>query len=210
MIRKIGPYIVAATLSVGFIDAQSPARAAAPPKIDVSNATIVCDTVIGTLGLKPAFLVGGTGTSGAMTLKGTLGACTVTDAPSPVTILKGTFSGKLVTSVNDCVAVFEGATTTGTITIKWKADGTTPIQQTSTVVTIGSLTGQVFTAPWDGLYGQLTLNPSGETGAFTGGDNGAGATITGVGSQEVQSLFNSCGTTPGLKLINIGLGRFGS
>jgi hypothetical protein len=209
MVRKLGPYIVAATLSAGFIGPQSPARAAAP-KIDVSNATITCDTVVGTLSLKPAFLVGGTETAGTMTLKGTLDACTVTGAPAPVTILKSSFSGKLIASSNDCVAVFEGATTTGTITIKWKADGTTPIQQTSTVVSIASLTGQVFTSPWEAFYGQLTLNPSGETGAFTGGDNGAGATITGVSSQEVNSLLNGCDTPKGLKLINIGLGRFGS
>jgi len=65
--------LVASTLGMG-------SATAGPPKIDVSGATIACDTVVGTVGFKPALSATGTATSDAITIKGTIDGCTVTGA----------------------------------------------------------------------------------------------------------------------------------
>src|SRR5262245_3622009 len=139
-------------------------------KIDVSNASITCNTVIGTVSVNPPLVISGTATSTVMRVKGSVADCTVT-GPDLVSIRSGKLSGKVTAMSNSCITLFEPLV--GTLTIKWKAAKTTPILPTSSTLAITNVSFSGYTAPWGAAYGQFSLGTNGVTGAFTGGDDGA-------------------------------------
>ena len=79
--------------------------------------------------------------------------------------------------------------------------------QTSSVVTVTTIAGSLFAAPWGANYGEFSLGSSGVTGAFTGGDSGASSSTTAVTSQDLGAILAGCATTTGVKTLNIGLGQ---
>lgn len=140
-----------------------------------------------------------------MNVKGVLAGCAVT-GPNPASILSGKVSGKLTGTSNECLAL--SVPLSGTLTIRWKADKTTPILQKSSLVTIVNATFGGFDAPWGATYGQFSLGTSGVTGAFTGGDNGALSSNVSVTSQDIGEIIAECASPAGLRKQYTGLGQF--
>ena len=173
-------------------------------KIDVSNASITCKTVIGIASITPALAIGGTATSTVMRVKGSVAGCTVTGPPS-VSILSGKVSGKVGGTSNECVTLF--APLSGTITMKWKTDKTTPIFQTSSTMNVTNVSFGGFVAPWGASYGQFSLGVSGVTGAFTGGDDGATSSNVSITNEDIGQILAECGSPAGLEKLNTGLGQ---
>jgi hypothetical protein len=124
-----------------------------------------------------------------------------------VTIISGSFSGKLGGTSNDCAGLVGSNPVTGTITIKWKT--VEKLVSSSSVVTPGQLAGNLFTAPWGGAYGQFDLGGSGAavTGSFAGTDGGASSTTTAVTGEDVTNILGQCATIKGLKTIHIAIGQ---
>ena len=175
----------------------------AQSKIDVSNHSITCNTLIGTASSKPSLVVGGTAQSRKMIVRGTLAGCTVT-GPTPVTILSGKTTGKVTAMSNECVTLHEPLA--GTMTIKWKADPSTPILQRSSTIEVTDVTFGGFAAPWGASYGLFSLGMGGVTGAFTGGDDGAQSSNAQLTSQDIAEILSECGSPDGLKTVRTGLG----
>ena len=173
-------------------------------KIDVSNDSITCNTVFGTASMNPPLVTGGTATKAVTTVKASVAGCTVTGLHS-VSILSGKLSGKVTAMSNECVSLFHPLT--GTLTIKWKADKTTPILQTSSTLNITNVSFSTFSAPWGASYGQFSLGTSSVTGAFTGGDNGATSSNVSLTSQDIGEILAECGSPTGLKTLNTGLSQ---
>ena len=173
-------------------------------KIDVSNASITCNTVIGTASVEPPLAIGGTATSTVMRVKGSVAGCTVTGA-NPVSILSGKVSGQVFGTSNECITVFQPLT--GTLTIRWKADKTTPIIPTSSTMSITNVNFGGFGVPWGAVYGQFSLGTSGVTGAFTGGDNGTTSSNISITNQDIGEIVAGCNSPKGLKKIYTGLGQ---
>jgi hypothetical protein len=193
-----------AAVRIAFVVVLVPIAGWAAQKIDVSNDSITCNTVIATVSVKPPLVTGGTATSVVMAVKGSVAGCTVTGS-NAASILSGKLSGKITATSNECITVFEPLT--GTITMKWKADRTTPILQTSSTLNITNVSFSLFGAPWNMTYGQFSLGTSSVTGAFTGGDNGATSSNTSLTSQDIGEILNECGSPTGLKTLNVGLGQ---
>jgi hypothetical protein len=188
-----------------------PSSGASAPKVDVSDDMITCNTVIATTTVSPALSNGGSSsTPTKITVKGSVNGCTVT-GPNPATVLSGTFTAKLAGTGNTCTGLLGTTPTTGDLTFKWKGDPTTPLLQTSSIVTVTGITGGTHSESLNGgsqTYGDFIVDSSGVTGAFTGPDHGTTSSNESVTSQDVGALLGGCGTTNGLKTINIGLGTF--
>ncbi len=185
------------------------ATAHAAGTVDASNSTITCSSLTkAVIGLKPSLVTGGTLPT-TVTIKGGLSGCT-TNAPG-VTSISGSFKGTLTGGTNSCAGLVGPTTNTGTITVKWKA---TPglINATSTIqINSGSAVGGLFTGLVPAVYGQFQLgNPPGAalsvSGSFTGGDGGATSTATIITTQDVGAIGALCGSTTGVKALNIGIG----
>jgi hypothetical protein len=140
--------------------------------------------------MNPPLATGGTATKAVTTVKGSVAGCTVTGLHSVS---------------NECVSLFHPLT--GTLTIKWKADKTTPILQTSSTLNITNVSFSTFSAPWGTSYGQFSLGTSSVTGAFTGGDNGATSSNVSLTSQDIGEILAECGSPTGLKTLNTGLSQ---
>lgn len=188
-----------------------PSSGAGAPKVDVSNDSITCNTVIASVKIAPPLSnSGSSSTATNIIVKGTVNGCTVS-GPNAATITSGSFGGKLAGTGNTCTGLLGTAPTPGTLTFKWKADASTPLLQTSTVVNVASTTGGTHSENLDGgsqTYGDFIVNSTGVTGAFTGGDNGASSHNESVTSQDIGALLAGCGAPAGLKSINIGMGTF--
>ena len=180
--------------------------------VDVSNDSITCNAVIAsTISFSPGLVLGGSGTAArTVKVKGTVAGCVDTTQPG-TKIKSGKFSAVLTgTTSNDCEGfLLNSVPLTGTMSIKWKADSTTPITPLSSTVTITAYApaGAIGT-PWSAAYLQFGLSSTGVTGAFTGGDAGASSSNALVISQDGDNaLSQGCAATGGLKKLNIGLGQ---
>lgn len=186
-----------------------PARASSP-KIDVSQDTIVCRSVSGTVKYLPGLTNGGVSTR-LVTIKGSLAGCTVS-GPNSAIVLGGTFTAKLGGGPSTCSELLGQSNPSGTVTFKWQADKTTPIEQTSTVVTITGASGTVASLDQClagfqmGAYLQSSLVGSHITGAFLGTDGGASSSNTVVVTQEITEILNLCASANGIKQLTFGLG----
>lgn len=195
---------VLAVAALGFA-----AAAHAAGTVDASNSTITCNSLNkASIKLKPA-LVNGGALPTTVSIKGSLAGCT-TNAPG-VTSITGSFKGTLTGTANDCVNLLGPTANTGTLTIKWKS--TPGLINASSTVTInaGSAVGGAFAGLPPAAFGQFQLgNPPGAalsvSGSFTGGDGGATSTSTVVTTQSVGEILGLCGTTNGVKALNIGIG----
>ena len=208
MFKKIA--LIGGALTLAFA-VFVPSSEAATPKVDVSNSTIQCNSVFGSVQIKPGLVNGGTATATQITIKGTIDGCTVTSGNSAI-ILTSTFSGKLGGTSNDCSSLLGANPVSGTITVKWKSDKTTPLAQTSTVITPGNLNGNLFTPgaadPDFGAMalGKFKLGPTGSSvsGAFAGGSGTS--TTSAATSQDIATILGSCGSLKGVAALNLGFG----
>ena len=101
-------------------------------KIDVSNHSITCNTMIGIASIKPSLLIGGTAPT-TMKVRTFLAGCAVT-GPGSVSILSGKISGNVTATSNECITLYQPLA--GTLTITWKAGEATPIVPKSTTMEI--------------------------------------------------------------------------
>lgn len=209
MVRKYLVMGTMAALSSGLL-VQASSVWAGPTPIDVSNDQITCNTVIGSIKIKPALTTSGSSPT-IIQVKGTVDGCTDT-TNNAVKILASGFKGVLNGSSNSCLTLLGPSSTTGSITVKWKADSSTPIAQKSSTLNVTTLTGGTFSpggAFASASYGQFQIT-SGTSitagGAFTGGDGGTTSTATLVTGEDVGSLATACASSKGLKALVLGIG----
>jgi hypothetical protein len=211
--RKFLAVVATALVSAGLY--AGAAHSAGPVKIDVSRDKVTCTTVYGTVAFSPALTIGGTLPT-RMTVKGTVDNCTDLTNPN-VKLVKSTFAGTLSAPNNNALSLLGLQNVTGTITTKWKADKTSPILQTSTVMTPGAICGGLTTlpAPFNASqHGQFHIGGpstcSGKsqpaptaTGAFSNynNDGGASSVTDALTVQDVNALAS--GNVAG---VNLALG----
>lgn len=189
---------------------------AAVPKVDVSQSTIRCETLFATMGVKPVLTLGPSAAPVVIKVKGTVAGCTVLTG-NTATVLSGKLSGSLTAPAGtSCTALASPTAVTGTLTIKWAADKTTPLMQGASTITINQVSGGLFQGPGTmgaNVVGQFSLGVSLVSGAFAGTDGGATSSIVGATSEDVGNLLGQCvtpdfmGTGKGIKLIHLGMGE---
>ena len=213
---------------LGFVSLPN-AEAAAPPKVDVSNHTVTCDTFYGSIKSVPALTLAGSG-PGTITVKGVLDGChddtvgdyDATSNPGGVSLAPAKVKGTLNVTSTSCTALAGlSAGTSGSLTTTWKTVAGTPkLLANSTTLNVNQTNGAFSTVQtasnnFSASYGEFqigtpasyggTLAPS-ATGNFAGTDGGASSTVDVVTSQSVGALLAACSTPAGLKAINLGLG----
>jgi hypothetical protein len=202
---------VAAAGALAFVASSAVLAHAGAPKVDVGNSAISCATVTGSVKVAPPLVFGGTSTQALLVVKGTLSGCQVV-AGNVANGVTGTFTAKLLSTSNDCSGLVGAQPLTGNLTVKWKSNPLTPLLQTSSTIAINSIVGGVFDAPsadpafGGNAYAEFELGISGVSGAFTGGDNGVTSDDRIVLSQDIAGLVTTCGTFPGVKSFNLGIG----
>jgi len=188
------------------------AAAASPPPVDVGNAVIDCSTVSGTLTFSPSLVVGGTATTNTLVVKGTLDGCLMSGPDGVATVGPSKFVGRLTGGTNDCSVLGDPIPFAGNLLIRWRADAATPLLQTSTIVAVTTLGLTAFhPATIDNGFGtallpDFALGVGGVTGAFTGGDAGAGARIRFVTNQAAPTFLGRCNGA-GVRSLTIGIGH---
>jgi len=185
---------------------------ASATKIDASQYSVHCDTVVGTVGFAPPLSASGAASPDVIKLKATLGGCTVTPTAggSAVTILSGGVTGVLHSTSQNCSNLLGPSAVTGNIVTTWKTDPTTPLAVNKTTLTPGTITGGVFTpgAPFTGTYGSFHIGGAGvsiATGsAFAGTDGGASSVADATTGEDAANLLTQCNKA--LKAIHLGIG----
>jgi hypothetical protein len=105
----------------------TPAHAASIT-VDVSQATVTCDTITGSLKFStPLTLTGPTSGASTTTVKATLGGCTSPDVNAGGSIFKGAvttapgYNQLIGTGGSNCTGLAGNSASTGTLLIKWTA-----------------------------------------------------------------------------------------
>jgi hypothetical protein len=202
---------------MGVTLATGPAYASTP--VNVSHASVTCNSVVGTIAFNPALKLSGPTTgSDTITLKVALSGCTSPQVNAGGSIFTGAISGTIVGSAgSNCTGLSGLSSVTANPLIKWKAPtgySFTPTANSNLGIsqTQGgtySVTGQT---PWAGGYGQFEVGATygtaatSVTGAFAGTDSGATSWFNGTTGQDTVSLLASCLSSTGLKLANFGIG----
>jgi len=207
VIRKALLLFSAAALAMPLLSGSSPA---ADAKVDASQYTVHCDTVVGTVGFAPPLSASGPTAPNVIKLKAVLGGCTATPTSggTPVTILSGNVTGKLTGSSQNCSGLLGPASVAGTIVTTWK---TTPsLLVNKSTLTPATIAGGTFTppAPFTGTYGSFHIGGAGVsvTGAFAGTDGGATSIADATTGEDVTALLGACSTPKGLKTVHLGFG----
>jgi hypothetical protein len=183
---------------------------------DTSGATISCTTLIGTVGLKPTLTLTPQPDT-ELTLKGTLGGCTVSGAipaDPPLQVVSGKLTAKLtVPTASSCATLISGFQALGNFVFKWKtASGQNLDFPAST-----------FTPDAGGLVaglvpvGVTTYGGFSAAGTLAAGSAFAGATpaFLVVSGEDIYNMFGQCCTdatmcTPvgkGIKKLHISIGQ---
>ena len=127
------------------------------------------------------------------TIKASAALVLAGSGPGTIT-LKGTLNGR----TDDTVGVYDANSNPGGIALgPSSVKGTLDVASTSCTALAGLSAG---------TSGTLTTTWKTVAGNFQGRDNGAPTTTDVVTSQSVGSLLAACGSTAGLKAINLGLG----
>lgn len=197
-----------------FLMAVSPHLAGAAT-YDTSAATIACNTLIGTVAPKPALSL--TAQPTVLTIKATLGGCTVsgaTPADPPLQIVSGKLKAKLtVTDDASCATLIAGFQVTGDFVFQWKTATGQKLDFTSTTFTpdsSGLVAGLVPLAA--STYGAFTATGTLATeSAFVAGT----PTLLVVSGEDIMNMFGQCCTDPlmcspvgkGVKKLHFGIGQ---
>jgi hypothetical protein len=209
-VRYAGARWIAGVLLSGVCLVATAAAAGTP--IDVGGAVIDCSTVSGTLSFSPSLVMGGTATTSTLLVRGTLDGCVMAGPGAVATIGPSKFVGRLTGGTNDCTVLGDPIPFAGDLVIRWKADPATPLLQTTSTVAVTTLGVTAFhPASIDNGFGtalfpDFALGVGGVTGAFTGGDGGAGARIRFVTTQAAPTFLGRCNGA-GVRSLSIGIGR---
>jgi hypothetical protein len=227
-------------IGLGSITSGGPA-AGATPKFDNSTDTVNCGSFSGKITITPALVVGGT-TPTTVVVKGTLNGCSdatgkVSGSSTSDTLFTGKVSGTLTGANNNLTSLIGCSATTGTLTVKWKADyfdtslspSLEKLQYTSTTVSLSQIFGGTFTpgspfgthnmtTPGFGSFeigAAATANgcaaPTYTTpGAFLGSDSGASSSSFAVTSQDILAILNgqTTNSTGTESTIGLGIGAY--
>ena len=207
---KLRLSLLAAASSIALVGALA-APAGAATTVDVSNDTITCNSVVGTIKFSPALQSGGT-SAGTVAVKTSSGGCTTGSAST--TILNGASAGTLTSATNDCAGLLGLSTaTSGNLVVKYKtATGSPKITPAASTFHITQSNGTTYSSDtWGASYGEFqiggvfgTSNPS-VTGAFTGGNSGHTSTIDATTGQSDGELALAC-LLGGIKGLSFGIG----
>jgi hypothetical protein len=167
--------------------------------VDVSNATITCTGVTGTVKFAPHLVIGGTSTSENSNVKLVLSNCTVGGLPGPVTITSGKGAGVLHSNTNDASSVFGPNPVSGHVNIKWASTSKLTFKMSTVLVTL-------VNGGTDGIYASLAVTPGNASvsGDFTGGDNGAASAFYAETTQTIATLTTEATPPSAIKLVNLG------
>jgi hypothetical protein len=220
---KLRMSLLAAASAVALVGALA-APAGAATVLDSSNATISCDSIVGSITFVPPLTSGGTD-AGLVKVKSTLSGCTTSLA---TTVLSGSAAGSLNTATNDCSGLLGLSTaTSGPLITKWKtASGSPKIAPAASTLNITQTYGATFTSTpgpgdpsgnadaWGSEYGLFqighdalhgnTTAPS-VSGAFTGGNSGHTTHLDATTGQSTSSAALTC-LLGGIKALNFGIG----
>lgn len=194
----------------------APAASRATTQYDTSAATITCNTLIGTVAAKPPLTLTAQPDT-VLTLKGTLGGCTVSGAAPaapPLQVLSGRLTAKLAVA-NDasCATLVAGFQATGNVVIKWRTATGQKLDFSSSTFTPdanGFSAGLVDVGA--GTYGTFTATGTlGSGGAFAGGTPG----LFVVSAEDIFNMFGQCCTDAmscspagkGIRLLHFGIGQ---
>jgi hypothetical protein len=219
----------AAVALVGGTLAAAVPAGASTTNVDVSNASVACDTVTGTLKFSTPLTLSAA-TTGALTttVKGAVAGCTSSTVNGGGSVFSGTLTGTLTSSGGtNCTALLGLAGDSGSLTIAWKAPKGYkfgPLQTVgaktiaASVLSVSQVNGTEYAVtgqgPWGSSYGQFQIgqtygtthiNVSGANQDFTGGDTGHASWINGVFSLGSTDGFALCAGT-GLKQVTFGIG----
>jgi hypothetical protein len=170
----------------------APAVVGATTLYDTSGATITCNTLVGTVAPKP-FLTLTAEPNTVITIKGTLGGCTVSGAvpaDPPLRVLSGKLTAKLtvITDASCATLVSGGFQVTGDLVLKWKTATGQKLDFSSSVFTpdaAGLVAGLVDVEA--STYGAFTA-----TGTLASGSAFAGGT-PGFFVLSAEDIFNMAG-----------------
>jgi hypothetical protein len=225
-----------AVAAIGGAFMATPAHAAPLPPIDVSNHSVACDSLVGSIKFGTALVPGGTSPN-TITIKATLDGCddlddVATDNTNTVSIAPSKVSGTLNSTTNDCQGLVGPSTgTTGPTITSWKTNakelgtglpypkiydsvgGIGLAGKAATTMTVTQTFGGTYTATWGAGYGFFQIGPGFTTapvvtGAFTGGNAGAGTVFEGTTGQSTTASALAC-FGKGIKLLNFGIGHVG-
>jgi hypothetical protein len=189
----LGPVALAITLF-------SSSATAGAPKVDVSHASIFCHTAFGTVGFSPPMKSGNPPQTYKIKIKATFSSCAVGGAP--VAMVSGQLSSSYVTTANFCAGGGLPFSATGTTTVAWKANASTPITPTKTDLSASGIfdTG-VDPSFWGANYPLLQLQGIVDTGAF-GGPSGNLPVVRWNLNEDFGAINTGCGV--GLKTLHTG------
>lgn len=195
----------AVAMPVGLVVATGGIASAGSPATDVTNASITCSTVSGSLKFAPALSLAG-GQPENTNVKLAVSGCTVSGAPG-VTVSAGKGSGVLHSASNAATGLLGSTAVTGQVNIKWKSNVKLTSKQSTVTVTF--FTGGTSTdgfATLDILAGHASVS-----GDFSGGDAGAGTTLHAETGQSVATLTAtlSAPKTKGIKSVTMVSGNTG-
>jgi hypothetical protein len=216
----------AAVLCSGAIAMSGGSAGAALAPIDVTNHTLHCNSVVGTMKFSPALTLLTPVAGETITLKATATGCTDPNDAN-VKIAKGAVTATLAASTSNCTSLAGlSAVTPGPVAMDWSvAAGAAKLLPTTLVGTALKMRsvlhmnqdfGGTYTTAW-GAYGMFQTGidaPHGSTaapsvsGEFTNGDGGILSTLDMVTGQDTVGILGSCLSTTGVKALNVSLGGF--
>ncbi len=203
--KKLLLTAAAVAMPVGLVAATGGVASAAAPKTDVTNASISCTTVSGTLKFAPALTLAG-GQPENSGVKLSVSGCTVSGAPG-VTVSAGKGAGVLHSADNNAGGLLGSTAVTGQVNIKWTSN--VKLTSKTSTVTVSFFTGGTSTdgfATLDILAGKASVS-----GDFSGGDAGANTTLHAETGQSVADLTTTLAApkSKGIKSVTMVSGNPG-
>jgi len=214
---KIRTSLLAAASALALV-AGLAAPAGAATATDVTNDTIDCHSIVGTIKFTPTLTNGGT-TAGNAAVKAVTTDCTTTGnsntGPGATTIVSGTAAGIIHTATNDCSGLLGLSTgSSGDLITKWKTlTGAPKITPAASTLSVTQTNGTSYSSDtWNGTYGEFQIGAAYGTtvptvsGAFQGPINNHKAATDATTGQSVASSTIQCLLLGGIKILNFGIG----
>jgi hypothetical protein len=197
--KKLLLTAAAVAMPVGLVAATGGIASAGAPATDVTNASITCTNVSGSLKFAPALTLAG-GNPENTSVKLAVSGCTVSGVAG-VTVSAGKGSGVLHSTSNAATGLLGNTAVTGQVAIKWTSN--VKLTNKSSTVTVTYFTGGTSTdgyASLDILAGNASVS-----GDFSGGESGANTTLHAESGQTVAALTTTLAApkSKGIKSITV-------
>lgn len=184
---------------------------------NTSAATISCNTLIGTISAKPLLTMEALPNT-VLTIKGTLGGCSVSGAlpaDPPLYVLSGKMKAK-VTVAGDasCISLVSGFQVSEGFVFTWKTATGQKLDYPSTTFTVDSNGLVAGLAPFGpGTYGVFTATGTLSSDSAFGGAMPPGFVF--MSGEDVFNMLGQCCTDPvsctpvgkGIKKLHFGIGQ---